>query len=100
MTVKKQYIQWLEDRAANYRLFIPGWPALWQDIAREAAALRAKAIKDWENGHGVQAPRRNLQTLPAPRKRRSADAHPRPAGLVLVEQVADSGLQRAKETRA
>lgn len=97
MTVKKQYIQWLEHRADNYKLFIPGWPALWQDIAREAAALRKAAT---ENGHGVSTPRRNLPTLPAPRKRRSSDTHPRPAGLVPVEQVADSGLPRATETRA
>lgn len=35
-------VELLQNRADNYRLFMPEWPALWQSFEREAAAMRAK----------------------------------------------------------
>lgn len=88
---RKQFLALLEHRAENYRHFIPEWPALWQDILREAAEVR-RSLAVPEKGNGLQTPRRKLQAVSVSRKPRNPNSHPRPPGLVPIEQASDSGL--------
>lgn len=96
---RKQFLALLEHRAENYKHFISEWPALWQDILREAAEVR-RSLAVPEKGHDLRTPRPNIPTLPAPRNPRNAHANSRKAGLVPVEQIPDAGLPRTKTAAA